>query len=283
MKRTITTSAVIAMLLSPISDVYAEQRTNAVTNNKGCITEKIEVKEEKKVSELRRELSRKFDSKTIDSIFNDAEFKIEKGVMYNWNGCKADGKEKFVIRNYDDYKRVLGINEIFELKQRFMEEHKEALEMAEKRHKVNKEYITGIIGIETKFGNNLGRYKTVNALASTYVFVEKKRKFALDHLAELIDYSKRTKIPIFSLKGSYAGATGFSQFLPWSLNREFVGEAGDVTKSHPFNMRDAIFSSAYYLSKRGFSNNHDKAILRYNNSKHYLTAVKEIAMFRENN
>jgi membrane-bound lytic murein transglycosylase B len=233
------------------------------------------------LKELKNKLYQKFDRNTIDSIFSDPEFRIEGGVKNNWEGKRAESGEKINIKSYDDYKKALEIEKIFELKEGFMGQFKDALESAEKKYKVDKHYITAIIGIESKFGNNLGRYKAVNALVSTYVFFEKKKSFALEHLNELIRYSKRTNTPLYSFKSSYAGATTPAQFMPWSLNNYYVGEAGDIDKASPHSMRDAIFSAAYYLYKANFSKNRDKALWRYNQDKRYVRAVKEIANFRK--
>ncbi|WP_051405146.1 peptidoglycan DD-metalloendopeptidase family protein [Bacillus cihuensis] len=45
----------------------------------------------------------------------------------------------------------------------------------------------------------------------------------------------------------------------------------------PWEIEDAVFTTAYYLSKSGFSNNVDKAIYAYNHADWYVTKIKNAA------
>ena len=102
-----------------------------------------------------------------------------------------------------------------------------------------------------------------------------RKEFAVSQLAELCKFAKKNNLEIFTLNSSYAGAIGPMQFLPWSLNRWFVGD--DV-----FDMGCAISSVANYLAhfrkKRGSL---EKAIFAYNPSKLYCKAVVELAGYNK--
>lgn len=48
-------------------------------------------------------------------------------------------------------------------------------------------------------------------------------------------------------------------------------------KTSPWDIADAIYTAAYYLSKNGFSSNKDKAIYQYNHSDSYVAQVNQKA------
>jgi len=70
---------------------------------------------------------------------------------------------------------------------------------------------------------------------------------------------------------SSAGAQGPMQFMPATWDR--YGNGGDINSAH-----DSIIGAARYLAANGFADgNVDGALFRYNNSEHYVNAIKDIA------
>jgi len=69
---------------------------------------------------------------------------------------------------------------------------------------------------------------------------------------------------------STAGAQGPMQFLPSTFAA--YGAGGDIHAP-----RDSIMAAGRYLSANGFRNDPDHALYRYNNSDHYVQAVKNYA------
>ena len=72
---------------------------------------------------------------------------------------------------------------------------------------------------------------------------------------------------------STAGAVGPMQFLPSTWEECCEGD--------PSTNSDAIRGAAIYLVNRGAESNLDRAILGYNNSEHYVTAIKAYAAVLE--
>ena len=90
---------------------------------------------------------------------------------------------------------------------------------------------------------------------------------------------KRNAKALAGLKGSFAGAFGYPQFIPssyvkWSRSQT-KGKPADLTKP-----ADAIESVAFYLKDNGWKKaekSHTKALMRYNNSDTYAAAIIELA------
>ena len=80
-----------------------------------------------------------------------------------------------------------------------------------------------------------------------------------------------------NIKGSYGGAFGIPQFLPTSYLKYGVDGNRDGTVSL-YDMRDAIHSTAYFLSRHGWKADltdeaQAEVIWHYNHSDAYVQAV----------
>ena len=82
----------------------------------------------------------------------------------------------------------------------------------------------------------------------------KKAKWAVNELKSLAKIYKKGQMDILNIRGSWAGAFGLTQFLPSSYLRCAVDGNGDK-KIDLYNVDDAIYSVANYLSLAGWSNN----------------------------
>ena len=145
----------------------------------------------------------------------------------------------------------------------FLAEHRDALQRAEDTYGVPKEIITAILGVETSYGGNKGSFPVVDALY-TLAFAyprtgdpakhereNKREAFFRDELAQLFALGKEQGFDITTLKGSYAGAMGWGQFMPSSYRDYAVDGDGDG-RVDLFNDLDDVFASvANYFAKKG--------------------------------
>lgn len=141
---------------------------------------------------------------------------------------------------------------------KFMHEYSKELKHAYVKYKVPASIITAIIGVETSYGQNKGRDRLLDSLATLSFFYPKRAKF---FQSELICYLNNdcTNNNI-DLYGSYAGAFGIPQFMPCSYNRYAHHKKADILNSP----KDAIFSVANYLDKKGKWQYNQPAISRSN-------------------
>lgn len=201
----------------------------------------------------------------ISGYLNDERFELYEGITQRFTRS-AERKSL----NLDEYKKILG----FEAKKQrivtFIQEHQEVLEDAEKQYDIPKFVIAAILGVESDFGQNVGSYNPFNAYVSMYA-ENYRADFALAQLEELIEFTNRHEIDPMDLKSSYAGAMSYAQFIPYSLNKWFVG--ADI-----WDMHNNIYSIGNYLAYfKEITGTIDGAVLRYNPSRLYTDAVIALA------
>lgn len=201
----------------------------------------------------------------IKSLMQDPRFELYDGIADRFRNAA-----EVRIDNIEDYKRRIN----YEGKKRgivpFMNTYAEALAKAEKEYGIPANVIAAIIGIESDFGRVTGRYNPFNVYVS--MFNEGYRApFAQAQLEELLRFVRNNNIDVFELNSSYAGAMGFAQFIPYSLNRWFVG-------SDLFYMENNIYSVANYLAHfKQRTGSVERAVFRYNPSRLYTEAVMSLA------
>lgn len=137
---------------------------------------------------------------------------------------------------------------------RFWQEHRESLERAEAEYGVPVEIIVGIIGVETIYGQQMGNFRVMDALATlsfdfpnAHPRAKERREFFQRELEQFLSLTNRSNIDPFEPRGSYAGAMGLGQFMPSSWVRYAVDFDGDGRIDLFRSPVDAIGSVANYF------------------------------------
>lgn len=105
--------------------------------------------------------------------------------------------------------------------------------------------------------------------------VESIRGRARRNLLALVRQCKTRGIDPLAVKGSWAGALGFPQFMPASLRWAEDGNADG--KIDLFDMDDAIASVGRYLASAGFKKSARDAVYDYNHEEAYVQGVLAFA------
>ena len=140
----------------------------------------------------------------------------------------------------------------------FWDAHAEALAREEREYGVPAEIIIGIMGIETMFGRNTGNFRVMDVLATlAFAYPDTPNRAArMDYfrgeLENALLFARESDIDPFSLKGSYAGAIGYPQFMPGSIRKYAVDYDGDGKIDLRNSPDDAIGSVGNFLVQHGW-------------------------------
>ena len=134
----------------------------------------------------------------------------------------------------------------------FWREHATPLQEAERMYGVPASIVVAIIGVETRYGRHAGRYRVIDSLATLAFHYPKRASFFRKELEELFLLAREEGFDLRQLKGSYAGAMGWPQFIASSYRRYAVDFDGDGVRDLRTNPTDAIGSVANYLKQHGW-------------------------------
>lgn len=141
----------------------------------------------------------------------------------------------------------------------FWAEHEATLARAEREYGVPAEIIVGIIGVETFYGRITGGFKVLDALATlafdfpdAHPRAAERQAFFRSELAEFLRLTREQGLKPEDVRGSYAGALGWPQFMPGSWRKYAVDFDGDGHINLLASPVDAIGSVAHYLAEFGW-------------------------------
>jgi peptidoglycan lytic transglycosylase B len=156
------------------------------------------------------------------------------------------------VKPWKDYRKIFIQEKRIAQGVKFWQENRDALRRASKEYDVAPEVIVAIIGVETFYGRIKGSYRVIDALATLSFDYPKRSAFFTKQLEHFLLLSREQKQAPLSLKGSYAGAMGYGQFIPSSYRSYAVDFDGDGFADIWNNTTDAIGSVANYFSRHGW-------------------------------
>jgi membrane-bound lytic murein transglycosylase B len=142
---------------------------------------------------------------------------------------------------------------------RFWDENAEVLARAEATYGVPAEIIVGVIGVETLYGRDTGRFRVLDTLTTlAFAYPEapnraERMAFFRSELENTLLFARQGGIDPFSLLGSFAGAVGMPQFMPGNILKFGVDFDGDGRIDLRNSPADAIGSVANFLVEHGWS------------------------------
>ena len=120
-------------------------------------------------------------------------------------------------------------------------------------YKVDKNLLLALMGIETNFGNYLGKMDIVSSLA-TLSYDQRRSEFFTKELITLLQLVDAKIIDPSTLFGSWAGAFGNFQFMPSTIKNHAIDYNKDGSIDLK-NIEDSFASAANYLSNLGWNDN----------------------------
>ena len=154
---------------------------------------------------------------------------------------------------WHEYKKPFVNADMARRGEKFWRRHAAILARAEERFGVPPEIVLGILGVETQYGRSTGRYRVIDALSTITLQYPKRADYFKKQLEEYLLLARELERDPLSIKGSYAGAMGFGQFMPGSYRAYAVDGDGDGKRDLLDNIEDAIDSIANYFKRHGWT------------------------------
>ena len=123
---------------------------------------------------------------------------------------------------------------------------------AEQQYGVPPLVIVAIIGVETRYGANLGKHRVIDALKTLGFGYPKRADFFREELEQYLLMAREEALDPLKPLGSYAGAMGKPQFIASSFRRYAVDFDGDGRRDLWDSDADAIGSVANYLAEHAW-------------------------------
>lgn len=130
--------------------------------------------------------------------------------------------------------------------------HEQTLAKVSQEFGVSPAVIVAIIGIESQYGHEKGKYPELGALATLSFHYPKRAVFFQNELEQYLLLTQEYHLSPLSLSGSYAGALGLPQFMPSNYRQCAISYDGNPTVNLLENNDDAIASIARYLQRAGW-------------------------------
>lgn len=142
----------------------------------------------------------------------------------------------------------------------FWNQYEDALNRAWQVYGVPPEIIVGIIGVETRWGRVMGKTRILDALATLSFNYPRRAEYFSGELETFLLMARDEQDDPLNLKGSFAGAMGYGQFMPSSYKQYAVDFSGDgyINLWDPV---DAIGSVANYFKAHGWVKGDQVAVM----------------------
>lgn len=194
------------------------------------------------------------------------------------------------------------------LSQKFLRQNLRILREAENRFHVDKEVVVAILFVESRFGENTGKFRVIPTLATMaltdspdylqknyFALREKNPEVSYERIEELakrksnwaygelkcfLNIVRDERIDPLEIYGSYAGAMGMAQFIPSSYLNYGLKQKG--LEHWIFSKEAAIFSIGNYLKHHGWKKSltvesKRKVLWSYNHSEPYVETILQLA------
>jgi membrane-bound lytic murein transglycosylase B len=194
----------------------------------------------------------------VDELVQQEGFERQQLLQVFADARRQESILKAIARPAEKTKPWYEYREIFLNEKRekqgleFYAEHRDTLQRAEAETGVPAEIIVAILGVETYYGRVAGSYRVIDALSTLAFDYPRRSEFFTQELKHYLLLTREQGFDPLDMKGSYAGAMGYGQFMPSSYRSYAVDFDGDGIIDIWNNPVDAIGSIANYFVRHGW-------------------------------
>ncbi len=156
------------------------------------------------------------------------------------------------VKEWKDYRKIFIQEKRIDEGVQFWRKNREVLRRAENEYGVDPAIVVAIIGVETFYGRIIGKNRVIDALSTLAFDYPKRSTFFTKELENFLLLAREQKQDPLTIKGSYAGAMGYGQFMPSSYRNYAVDFNGDGFTDIWNSETDAIGSVANYFARHGW-------------------------------
>ncbi|MDA9162422.1 lytic murein transglycosylase [Candidatus Pelagibacter ubique] len=190
-------------------------------------------------------LEKKISEKTFNLAMSDVVF-LPDVIKYDRFQPEFYEDTKTYISKRTSKQKVSAGIKLYEL-------NKDFINSVDNKFSVEKELLLALMGIETNFGTYVGKMDILSSLA-TLSFDQRRSDFFTKELITILQLIDEGKIDHNILYGSWAGAFGFFQFMPSTIENYAI----DYDNNNIIELKstkDSFASAANYINKIGWKKN----------------------------
>ncbi len=165
------------------------------------------------------------------------------------------------LKPWPEYRANFVNRERIESGLKFWKKHGAVLARAQREFGVPAEYIIAIIGVETLYGRNTGRFRALDALTTLAFAYPRRADYFRSELEHYLLLAREQDFNLLEINSSYAGALGIPQFMPSNFRKYALDYNGNGRVDILHEAEDAIGSVANYFRHYGWRSGEPVALL----------------------
>jgi len=173
------------------------------------------------------------------------------GVSYDGAVISRDRGQKVFRQSFEKFSARLVTPARLNLGRALLQRHAGLLRQIEARYGVPSPVLVSIWGLETGFGADNGRFRTMQALATLAYDCRRSTQFT-GELKDALKIIERGDMSPAQMRGDWAGEIGQTQFMPSSYLKYAVDFDGDGRRDLIRSTADALASTANFLKGAGW-------------------------------
>lgn len=157
-----------------------------------------------------------------------------------------------ILKPWPEYRASFVNRERIEGGLAFWKKNGTILARAEREFGVPAEYIVAIIGVETLYGKQTGRFRALDALTTLAFYYPRRADYFRSELEQFLLLAREQDFNLLEINASYAGALGIPQFMPGNFRKYALDYNANGRVDILHEAGDAIGSVANYFRHYGW-------------------------------